>query len=546
MNQIEQTGKKSIIKNSEPIQISHYQIDKKKFYGKGQYGAVYGCSDIQNPDLQLCAKVLKVEDVDQLILKREVEIIQMLMPIQRENQNLIQVFEVFNEKSHGSIYIIMELCKEGDLKQLLDKRKKKNQPFTIDEAINIVAQIANGYKTLYKSRIIHRDIKPANILIQNGVFKIADLGMGRVIEDMNYAQNFTKVGTPAYAAPQLFLESKFSSKADVYSLGVIFYQLIYGQLPIQANTQPELLQKLRNLKATPKQCDEQCPTGIVPQNVRQLIQQMLYYDEHERCSWMDVFQSDILRQILSETNQTQTPTKTTQVFHQQKSGPTNYQQYYRVNDISDNKILHMIRILTNKSDFAKKCHKHLQDQKSLQTAFNLKTGELILLSLCISGYRYKLIQNILGLLLNQFHQLIPQLQAIITPEELKENFKINDSISKRLKEYIQKTLNASILQFREDECKFFNSCFQINQLQVQEMKKVLEQDDDTNYLFFAQSFQFFFTSFENSFTQNINEPNNQELLSLLKSMINLETDFSIMESLNKCPSKILQETNKFS
>ncbi|CAD8193913.1 unnamed protein product [Paramecium octaurelia] len=543
MNQIEQTAKKSIIKNSEPIQISHYQIDKKKFYGKGQYGAVYGCSDIQNPDLQLCAKVLKVEDVDQLILKREVEIIQMLMPIQRENQNLIQVFEVFNEKSHGSIYIIMELCKDGDLKQLLDKRKK-NQPFTIDEAINIVGQIANGYKTLYKSRIMHRDIKPANILIQNGVFKIADLGMGRVIEDMNYAQNFTKVGTPAYAAPQLFLESKFSSRADVYSLGVIFYQLIYGQLPIQAKTQPELLQKLRTLKATPIQCDEQCPTGIVPQNVRQLIQKMLYYDEHERCSWMDVFSSDVLNQTLSHTLSTQTPTNTHQGFHQNRSGPVNYQIYYRVNEISDNKILHIIRILTNKSDQANKCHKNLQDQKSLQTAFPLKSGELILLSLSISGYRYKLIQNILGLLLNQYLQLIPQLQAIITPEELQENFKINDLNSKSLKEYIQKILNASILLFREDECRFFNSCFNRDMSQVKEMKKVLEQDDDTNYLFFAQSFSFFFDSFKESFTKNLNEPTNQKLLDLLNNMNELETKFSTEKSLIKPPSDILEQTNK--
>jgi serine/threonine protein kinase len=82
--------------------------------------------------------------------------------------------------------------------------------------------------------------------------------MGRIIEDMNYATNFTKVGTPAYAAPQLFLDSKFSSKADVYSLGVIFYQLVYGQLPIEAKTQPELIEKLRNLSTHPIICPEDC------------------------------------------------------------------------------------------------------------------------------------------------------------------------------------------------------------------------------------------------------------------------------------------------
>ncbi|CAD8070460.1 unnamed protein product [Paramecium primaurelia] len=542
MNQIEQTPKKGIFKNSEPIEISHYQIDRKKFYGKGQYGAVYGCTDHQNPNRQLCAKVLKVEDVDQLILKREIEIIQVLMPIQRENKNLIQVFEVFNEKQHGSVYIIMELCQEGDLKQLMDKRKKKIQPFTIDEAIKIVAQIANGYQTLYKCRIIHRDIKPANILISNGVFKIADLGMGRVIEDMNYAQNFTKVGTPAYAAPQLFLESKFSSKADVYSLGVIFYQLIYGQLPIQANTQPELLQKLRSLKATPKQCDEQCPTGFVPQNIRELIQKMLYYDENERCSWLDVFKSDALNQILSESNNQQIPIQITKSTLQSQPSSIQYQKFYRVDDISNNKILQIIRILTTKSDLANKCHKYLQEQKSGQTVFPLKQGELILLSLSVSGYRYKLIQNILGLLLNQYYQLIPELQEIISSQELKENYQINDENTKALKEYIQKTLNQSILLFREDECKFFNSGFKRDLPEVKDLKKILEQDDDTNYLFFAQKFSFFFQSFIESFSENKKEPNNQKLLKYLDKMNILETQFSIQESLKTRPTDILEQT----
>ncbi|CAD8133136.1 unnamed protein product [Paramecium pentaurelia] len=546
MNQIEQTPKKGIFKNSEPIEISHYQIDRKKFYGKGQYGAVYGCTDHQNPNRQLCAKVLKVEDVDQLILKREIEIISVLMPIQKENKNLIQVFEVFNEKQHGSVYIIMELCQEGDLKQLMDKRKKKNQLFTIDEAIKIVAQIANGYQTLYNCRIIHRDIKPANILISNGVFKIADLGMGRVIEDMNYAQNFTKVGTPAYAAPQLFLESKFSSKADVYSLGVIFYQLIYGQLPIQANTQPELLQKLRSLKATPKQCDEQCPTGFVPQNIRELIQKMLYYDENERCSWLDVFKSDALSQILSESNNQQIPIQITKSKLQSITSTVQYQNYYRVEEISNNKILQITRILTTKSDLANKCHKYLQEQKSGQTVFPLKQGELILLSLSVSGYRYKLIQNILGLLLNQYYQLIPELQEIISPQELQENSQINDVNSKTLKEYIQKTLNQSILLFREDECKFFNSSFKRDLPEVKELKKNLEQDDGTNYLFFAQKFSFFYKFFEESFSENKNEPNNQKLLKYLDKMNEVVTQFSIQEFLKTRPTDILEKSKSLS
>ncbi|CAD8128037.1 unnamed protein product [Paramecium sonneborni] len=527
MKQIEQS----------PIEISHYQIFRKKYYGKGQYGTVYGCTDTQKPDLQLCSKVLRVEDVDQLILKREIDILKLLMPIQRENLNLIQVYDVLDDKVKGIIYIIMELCQEGDLKQLMDKRKKKNQGFTVEEATSIVAQIANGYRTLFKCKIIHRDIKPANILISNGVYKIADLGMGRVIEDMNYAKNFTKVGTPAYAAPQLFLESAFSSKADVYSLGVIFYQLIYGQLPIEAKTQPELLQKLRNLKVTPKLCDETSQSGVVPQHVRDLIQRMLSYDENDRCSWQDVFNSTVLNEYLTPQQQ-QAISKNPLV----SKSSIQYQDFYRVDEISNNKILQIIRILTTKCDLANKCHKYLQESKQNQNQnqFPLKLEEFVLLSVCISGYRYKLIQNILGLLLNQYHQLIPQLQSIISPQELQDNCQNQDANSKHLKEYIQKTLNSSILLFREDECKFFNCGVRVHLPYVKDLKKILEDDDDTNYIFFAETFQKFYENFKKSF-DSIQE-SNKKLQELLKKMNIIESEYPIEVAQSISPTKILEKS----
>ncbi|CAD8213257.1 unnamed protein product [Paramecium pentaurelia] len=536
--------KKGIYKNLEHIEISHYEIYRKKFYGKGQFGAIYGCLDQQNPNLQLCAKVLKLEYVDQLILKREVEIIQVLMSIQRENKNLIQVFECLY--NHGTL---------SRRRSQITFGQNKNQPFTIEEAVKIVAQIANGYKTLYKCRIIHRDIKPANILISNGVFKITCLGMRLVIKDMNYAQNFNTVGTLAYAAPQLFLESKFSSKADVYSLGVIFYSINLWIITYIGQYIPGTISKIKR--------SQKKHQNNVMNNVQQGLYHKILENQFKRCFIMMK-----MKDIISKSNNQQTPIEITRPKLQSQPTFAKFKNYYRVNDISENKILQIICILATISDLANICHKYLQEQSKLyymiiilrsgQNFFLLKQGELIFLSLSVSEYRYELMQNILGLLINQYFQLNPELQQIISPYQLHENYQINDVNSKTLKEYIQRTLNTSILflkqyyytYFQEDECKFFNSGFKRNIPEVKQLKKVLEQDDDTNYLFFAKKFSFLLKSFQESFSQNLNEPNNKKqyiqrnygLLNLLNRMNILETQFSIMESLRTRPADILQYT----
>ncbi len=91
-------------------------------------------------------------------------------------------------------------------------------------------QIVNGVNQLNKLHIVHRDIKPANILYHKGIFKVADFGLAKYVQDQ-YQMLMTRVGTPFYMAPQILKNQKYSSKCDIWSLGVIFYQLIFGILP---------------------------------------------------------------------------------------------------------------------------------------------------------------------------------------------------------------------------------------------------------------------------------------------------------------------------
>lgn len=89
------------------------------------------------------------------------------------------------------------------------------------------------------NKIIHRDIKPANILIKQGVFKIADFGFARQVDNNNDLM-MSIAGTPFYMAPQVLLHEPYSSKCDVWSLGMIAYELLFGKLPFTANNIIEL------------------------------------------------------------------------------------------------------------------------------------------------------------------------------------------------------------------------------------------------------------------------------------------------------------------
>jgi serine/threonine protein kinase len=90
---------------------------------------------------------------------------------------------------------------------------------------------------LYNNSIIHRDIKPANILIHEGVAKLTDFGFARVIDSgMEDQGAFSKVGTPLYMSPQILNDQKFSSKCDIWSLGMMLYEMLYGKTPWTANS----------------------------------------------------------------------------------------------------------------------------------------------------------------------------------------------------------------------------------------------------------------------------------------------------------------------
>ncbi|EGR29853.1 protein kinase domain protein [Ichthyophthirius multifiliis] len=146
-----------------------------------------------------------------------------------------------------------------------------------------------GLHDLQKQQIIHRDLKPANILFDknNNVFKISDFGFARIAQNQNFLMD-SLVGTPLYMSPQILKNQKYSAKCDIWSIGLIFYQLIYGKTPWPCATIVDLVQ---NMFESPLQFPKLGQFGeIIDENIKLIIKGCLQFEENERFSLQDLFE----------------------------------------------------------------------------------------------------------------------------------------------------------------------------------------------------------------------------------------------------------------
>ena len=134
-------------------------------------------------------------------------------------------------ESKHCYYIIQEYCDGGELRGVMKKRGKVPEK----EAIGMLKQICNGFVELIQEGVMHRDLKPENILVHEGVLKLADFGFSKKDRAKKMAAQ-TMVGTPLYMSIQILKGMPYSSKCDIWALGCIFYELLYGRTPWVGNS----------------------------------------------------------------------------------------------------------------------------------------------------------------------------------------------------------------------------------------------------------------------------------------------------------------------
>lgn len=241
--------------------------------GRGAHGTAYQVhSRGAPPDMHLfVAKEIDLMRTDapkrdQAL--REAEVLKSLSHV-----NVVAYADAFLEGT--SLYIIMEYCNAGDLCGAIKRRRRQKARYHERDIMAVFVQLSLALQHLHKKHVLHRDLKTANVFLnQNGVVKLGDFGVAKTLsETLGVAS--TCVGTPYYLAPEICRSQPYGFKADVWSLGVILYELLTLEVPFVAPDVVALVMRICNDKPAP------APT-VYSEALRNLLDKMLQKDSAGR------------------------------------------------------------------------------------------------------------------------------------------------------------------------------------------------------------------------------------------------------------------------
>lgn len=200
--------------------------------------------------------------------------------------NVVQVFDFGLDESQHHYFIVMEHVSGRSCAELLRDRRRLG----VEETVEIVRQACRGLDYAHRNGVVHRDVKPGNLLVSDsGVVKLADFGIARATDQASITQVGSVLGTAAYLAPEQARGEEAGPRADIYSLGVVTYQLISGRLPYEASSLSELA--LRQQRESPPPLDELDPE--VPRELAQAVSTALEIDPEERPATAALFGEEL-------------------------------------------------------------------------------------------------------------------------------------------------------------------------------------------------------------------------------------------------------------
>lgn len=172
--------------------------------------------------------------------------------------NIVSIYDVGNEDN--IYYIVMELVRGKTLKQIITEEGKLAWKWAVD----ITIQIASALETAHKHGIVHRDIKPHNIIItEDGVAKVTDFGIAKAVSNLTITAFGTTIGSVHYFSPEQAKGGYTDAKSDLYSLGVVMYEMLTGKVPFDADTSVSVA--LKHMQEDPKEpieINEEIPNAV--------------------------------------------------------------------------------------------------------------------------------------------------------------------------------------------------------------------------------------------------------------------------------------------
>lgn len=252
-----------------------------KEIGRGTYGRALLVKDVNSGDLKVVKEFIlsdmSYESRDSAY--REVEILSSL-----NHTNIIRYRGCSKQKN--CMYILMDYADGGDLAMFI--RNRGTNHLSEDEILYFFVQILLAIKYLHDKRILHRDLKPQNVfLCQGSIVKLGDFGIARSLEHTNDMAQ-TAIGTPLYCSPEICMGKKYNLKSDIWSLGVILYELCTFTKPFLGRNIGEVVSQIIHKQ------HENIPS-IYSKELKDLVDSMLAKNPDERPSVNDIFKLSIIR-----------------------------------------------------------------------------------------------------------------------------------------------------------------------------------------------------------------------------------------------------------
>ena len=275
----------------EKPMLGRYEVEKE--LGKGAMGIVYLGKD---------PKINRVVAIKTMALAQEFEEDELEEVKERffreaetagrlNHPNIVTIFDAGEE--HDLAYIAMEFLKGHDLARYC----KPDNLMPMGTVISIVARSAEGLDYAHQQNVVHRDIKPANIMYESesDIVKITDFGIAR-ITDSSKTKTGMVLGTPAYMSPEQLAGKKVDGRSDLFSLGVMLYQMLSGSLPFKAESMASLMFKITNEEAA----DPRTHRADIPEAIAIIINKALAKDVEVRYQTGSEFAQDLKNFLQTE------------------------------------------------------------------------------------------------------------------------------------------------------------------------------------------------------------------------------------------------------